>query len=200
MEGQLRTAQALAEAEAIMLAAVDRCGGRAFIRKCFFLLWPSGKTLLTELSRRLGSEIRLPRDKFSLLSRCIMAGAENFRENQRLAEKERVLGDPRTWDLSVYLWFLAPVFQCAAVVGNCQAAANGNTWTIEGPAYLDWRRENPGRVQILWRWGREPLITAVELASQVLDAAGHKAVWAGALLLESLAEGGRAAEEPGDGC
>ncbi len=168
-----------------MKAAVQQSGRRNFVWRCLFMLWPSAKQLLVELSRQLGDDICLPGDNRSLLCRSIIEGANAFYERHKKEKREYIAAE---WDLKVYIMFFGTVFLRAAEVGDCRVTAvDGSCWTVDGLPYLDWRREHPGPVEIDWFLENDNYLEAEQLARLSLSACDGRRIWVNNVLLSTLA-------------
>lgn len=174
----------------VMKQAVRQSGRREFVNACLFRLWPASQALLWEVSRRLGDEIKAPGDKYTLLARSIRAGyAHHYAKHKPLSRHGYYRLDD--WERSVYLGFFTGLFVQAAEVCYCRVvSAGGGAWTVLGPPYMDWRRENPGPVIVQWESRHAASLhrTAWRLAWQSLLATGRRRHWIERRLLEVLGE------------
>jgi len=157
----------------VMRQAVQASGRQDFVKSCLFRLWPHSQKLLREVSRRLGGEIRLPGDRYTLLERSIRAGvaAVNSVHKPRSRHGYYRLED---WERTVYFGFFTGLFQRAAEVGYCRVRSAGGVWTVLGPPYLSWREEQPGEVVMEWSGVGDPYRTALRLAWQAVLASGQR--------------------------
>ena len=171
-------------ASEVMEAAVEQSGQRTFVRQYLYVLWPSAKALLVQLSRYIGGEIRLPGDEQSLLARSIATGAKAFAAFRR---QERDKFSPVEWDKNMYFLFFEGLCRCASSIGCCQVSnSDGSSWALQESPFIDWRLRYPGPVKIEWQQDKNNGKLAVQLACRSLLSCSSPRSWANLTLIKNL--------------
>jgi hypothetical protein len=154
------------------------------VRQYLYVLWPSAKSLLVQLSRNIGGEIFLPGDEKSLLARSIAAGAKSFAD---FRPQQRDKFSPMEWDKNMYFLFFEGFCRSASSIGCCRvSSADGSSWALQESPLIDWRLRDPGPMKIEWQREKYNGKLAVQLACRSLLPFSNPHCWASLNLIKNL--------------